>query len=64
MSAPPSPPNRPPGRCPIGDDGAGWFSDGDVGFVGLAGVEGRAGAEYVRDPRLPPPRARAHPSGT
>ena len=27
-------------------------------LAAMAGAEGRAGAEYVRDPRLPPPRAR------
>jgi hypothetical protein len=52
-----------PGRCAIGD-GDGWLIDGDVGVVGPAGDDGRAGAEYVRDPRLPPPRARAHASVT
>jgi hypothetical protein len=53
---------RPPkklGRC---CDGDGWVSEreGLEGVVGLAGDEGCAGVEYEREPRLPPPPARAH----
>src|SRR5215510_5544591 len=36
--------------------------EGLDGVVGLAGDDGRAGAENERDPRLPPPDARAHAS--
>ena len=55
----------------LGRDGAigaaGWLSEreGLVGVVGDAGDDGRAGAEYERDPRLPlllPPLARAKAS--
>jgi len=56
------------GRCgAIGEGaGAGWPSerDGDDGVVGDSGVDGRAGAEYDRDPRLPPLPARAQASPT
>src|SRR2546428_1160147 len=71
-SRPPSanpamPPIRPPKRLGCGDAGDGWLSerDGDDGVVGDAGEgDGLAGAEYERDPRLPPPDTLAHASPT
>jgi hypothetical protein len=53
------PPNI-PGRCGIG---WGWLVEGDgcVARDGLDGVvDGEAGDEYEREPRLPPLVARAH----
>ena len=52
------------GRCGATGDGAGWLSerDGDDGVVGVTGEDGLAGAEYERDPRLPPLPARAQAS--
>jgi hypothetical protein len=55
------PPNM-PGRCgAIG--AAGWLNerDGLDGVEGVAG-DGRAGDENDREPRLPPPEARAQAS--
>jgi hypothetical protein len=65
------PPIRPPKKLDRGlgatGAGAGWLSerDGDEGVVGAIGDgDGLAGAEYDRDPRLPPPETRAHASPT
>ena len=43
--------------------GDGWLKERD-GEVGVVGLDGLAGAEYERDPRLPPLPARAHASPT
>jgi hypothetical protein len=64
--APPIP-EKNPGRRIAGAAGDGWLSEreGEDGVVGLAGIgDGLAGAEYDRDPRLPPPLDRAHASPT
>jgi hypothetical protein len=52
------------GFCGATGDGAGWLNerDGDDGVVGETGDDGRVGAEYERDPRLPPLLARAQAS--
>jgi hypothetical protein len=44
----------------IGAAGAGRA--GLMGVLGVTGDVGRAGGEYEREPRLPPPPARAHTS--
>jgi hypothetical protein len=52
-------------RCgAIGAAGAGWLREreGLEGVDGDAGDEGRDGAENDREPRLPPPDARAQAS--
>jgi hypothetical protein len=48
----------------IGAGAAGWLSEreGLDGVDGVAGDDGRAGDENERDPRLPPPEARAQAS--
>ena len=52
------------GLCGATGDGVGWLSerDGDVGVVGDTGEDGLEGAEYEREPRLPPLLARAQAS--
>jgi len=52
-------------RCgAIGAGAAGWLSerDGLDGVDGATGDDGRAGDENDREPRLPPPEARAQAS--
>jgi hypothetical protein len=48
----------------MGAGAAGWLSEreGLEGVVGDAGDDGRAGDEKEREPRLPPPDARAQTS--
>jgi len=57
-----SPPKK-LGRCGAIGDGAGWLNERD-GLDGVEGVvgDGRAGDENDREPRLPPPEARAQAS--
>jgi len=49
---------RPPPKK-LGRGGDGWVTERD-GIEGVAGLAGDAGLEYEREPRLPPPPARAH----
>src|SRR5262245_56136369 len=63
-----SPPRRPPRRKPpimpphpkpgrwgwVGEEKPREGADGLDGFTGLAGADGLRGAEYDREPRLPP----------
>jgi hypothetical protein len=51
------PPNIPPGRDCCGE---GEYEGDGLTRDGLAGLDGDAGAEYEREPRLPPLPARAN----